>query len=674
MDVRVAALLHGNSDENIISHAFVTENLPYLHENVSRITLTFRLASGGGTQTRHFKTLDIPHPMILAGGGVYSGERPDNALKEEIQSERDSRSLRAEEEHLPMFIRKSDAQQGIPRVLPAFPKKNDKPSLSGATLTPSLQLASSQGNPASSVQTKPSNTISGILASSGKLARNVTAAAEASSAWGPSTGIALGGATMGTLGTGTAIYSATVAHGAKTIAQQTLELNREVFEHTKQKDAATATAAAAKSTPGVVRTSNSDSDSDDAESGVGGNSSKSTSVRAGRGRAGTPSAITRGRAKLSSTGAAASLVAMGDAHLSNKVFKSPRTITSSGSSAPPGRLQPHDSRFPVPRTTQELDIIFPTVPTHSFNTRAELPEDKPFQVLDKADIEMDVLSDLPVNEALVDLAEGTQHGLHAYTRGSSTAKASGSPSAEDAQTKKEESQSNVTGQDNFATTGPLPIAQRSDVLQTGSKAEAVGEVNNIYGASDHLNLQKDSTSSSNEQKQVQESETELRPQNEALPQQTEDQLSDMPSPAEFGQGSDSIPKISAAVTVEEQDYPCISFGRESTGGKTTLSTDSERAETDEVQLLISASDKDTSHDSVKNDEQEFEVEDSKSEESQITGDDTVENEVEGIEVEDEQIEDTGVDADSNDGEGPAIRGEPEGFLLGLHELKHARTV
>lgn len=673
IDVPVAALIDGSSDKNVISHAFVSENLPNVHENADRITLTFRPSSGGGSQSRHFRVLDVPHPMILGAGGVYSRQEPDKTIKGDINGGTDSRLLPAEEEHLLTVMQKPDSQQIIPHSISAPSKQNDKPSLSEAAITVSLPLESSQGDPTSSIHTKPRNTVSGILASSEKLARNVTAAAEASSAWGPSTGIALGAATMGTIGTGTAIYSATVAHGAKAVAKQTLELNREVFEHTKKKDAAAARAAAATSTPGVVRTSNSDSDSDDAESGVGGSSSKSTSVRARRGRASTPSAVTRGRAKLSSPGAAASQVAMGDVDLSNRFFKSPRTITSSGSSAPPGRLQPHDSRFPVPRTTQELDIIFPAVPTHSFNTRAELPEDKPFQVLDKADIEMDVLSDLPVNEALVDLAEGTQQGLHAYTRGSSTAKDSGSPSAEDAQTKKEESQSNVTGQDNFTTTGPLPIAQRSDVLQTGSKPEAVCEVNNIYGASDHLNLQKDSASSSNEQKQVQESETELRPQNEALPQQTEDQLNDMPSPAEFGQGSDSIPKISAAVTVEEQDYPCILFGRESTGGKTTLSTDSERAETDEVQLLISVSDKDTSHESAKNDEQEFEVEDSKSEESQITGDDTVENEVEGNEVEDEQIEDTGVDADSNDEE-PAIRGEPEAFLLGLHKLKHARTV
>lgn len=678
MDVRVAALLHGNSDENIISHAFVTENLPDLHENVSRITLTFRLASGGGTQTRHFKTLDIPHPMILAGGGVYSGERPDNAFKEGIQSERDSRLLPAEEEYLPMVIRKSDAQQVIPRAIPATSKQKDKLSLSGATITSSLPLASSQGNPASFVQTKPSNPGPELLASSRELAGKVrAAAAEASSAWTPATGIALGAASSTA---GISAFNAKVAYDVKTIARENVDLSRDVFEYTKKKDAAAATAAAATNTPSVARPSKSDSDSDNADSGVSASSSKHTSLRASRGRPTALPSVTPGRAQIFSPGTAAAQRAVDDGDLSMRpVLTSPPTLLLIGPTTPPGRLQPHDSSVTVPETAKELNIIFPAVSTHDFNARPPRPDHKPTQLVDGLSIEMNELLSLRGEEVMLNSAEQPQPGVHAYSHGHSTAKAAYPPSAEDSQVSKEERQGSMTLRDTSITTDAQPIARRSDVLLTASKAEAVGEVDNIYDASDHLSIQKDSTSSPDDQEQVQETEPELKTENEALPQQFEDQPSGMLSPAEFRRGSDSLHNVSAVVTVEEQDDPCISFGRESTGGKTASSTNSERAETGEVQLLISASDKDTSHDSAKNDEQEFEVEDSKIEESQIAGDDTVENEVEGSEVEDEQIEDeqiedTGVDADSNDGEEPAIRGEPEPFSLGLHELEHARTV
>lgn len=42
--------------------------------------------------------------------------------------------------------------------------------------------------------------------------------------------------------------------------------------------------------------------------------------------------------------------------------------------------------------------------------------------------------------------------------------------------------------------------------------------------------------------------------------------------------------------------------------------------------------------------------------------------VEGNEVKDEQIKDSGVEVDSKGKDEPTIRGEPEVFSLGLHQL------
>lgn len=76
----------------------------------------------------------------------------------------------------------------------------------------------------------------------------------------------------------------------------------------------------------------------------------------------------------------------------------------------------------------------------------------------------------------------------------------------------------------------------------------------------------------------------------------------------------------------------------------------------------------TSHESVKKDEQELEVKNSKIGEIQITRSDYEDEEVGGNEVNDAQMKDSGVEVDFKDKEEPTIRGEPEAFSLGLHEL------
>lgn len=87
----------------------------------------------------------------------------------------------------------------------------------------------------------------------------------------------------------------------------------------------------------------------------------------------------------------------------------------------------------------------------------------------------------------------------------------------------------------------------------------------------------------------------------------------------------------------------------------------------EHEVLMSAFGKATSPESVKKDEQEFEVENSKIGEIQITRSDHEEKEVGVDEVKDERIKDSGVEVDSKDKEEPTIRGEPEAFSLALHE-------
>lgn len=372
LDVPIAALIDGSSDENVISHDFLVEIVEHL-PHVRRITLTFRPASGGGTQSRHFTISHIPHPMILGAGGLYSQQGPEKFIEQDTFSGKGSTLSPTEQEYLPMVFQNTDAQQVIPRLVPATSNQQPIVSPSGASNTFSILEPLTQGDPISSIQTIPNNTGSGILASSGDLASNVAAAAGSSSAWGASNSIATGAAAVSVLAAGNSIYGTTVAHGARAqavrsadIAQKNLELNQEIFEHTKKKDAAAAAAAAAKNARAAVRSLRSDSDSDDADSGVGGSSSKSTSLRVGRGRAtAPPSAVSWEKAKAFSPNSAAAQGAKVDEDLSRiSGLPSPPTLPPSHSLAPTGRHL-HEISLPVPRTAQD----FPAVPTHSFDAR-----------------------------------------------------------------------------------------------------------------------------------------------------------------------------------------------------------------------------------------------------------------------------------------------------------------
>lgn len=688
LDVPIAALIDGSSDENVISHDFlveIVEHLPHVH----RITLTFRPASGGGTQSRHFTISHIPHPMILGAGGVYSQQGPERFIEQDTFSGKGSTLSPTEQEYLPMVFQNTDAQQVIPRLVPATSNQQPIVSPSGASNTFSVTAALTQGDPISSIQTIPKTTGSEILASSGGLARNVAAAAaESSSAWGPSNSIATGAAAVSVLAAGNSIYGTTVAHGARAqavrsadIAQKNLDLSREVFEHTKKKDAA---AAAATNAAAAVRSSKSDSDSDDADSGVGGSSSKSTSIRVSRSRAtATPSAVSQGKAKEFSPSSAAAQGAKGEEDLSRiSGLPSPPTLPPSHSSASTGRLKLHDSSFPVPRTPQELDTLLPPVPTHSFDVRPPSPEHKPLQSLDEPGIEMDELSGLRDNGVLADSAEGPHLGVHAYSDGSSITHPSCHPSAGDAQASKEERRDSITMHDNSITADALPSTPRLGeyaVVQTGSTSGVICEVGNDHGASDSSSLQQDSSSSLGEQKKVQESEHKLEPDDQVLVQQIEDQPSCISSPdtfEELGQGSESIPHISRQVTAEQQDDHGTPSYQAATGevdARTTSCTGSESAESVEEQLVISVVQKDTSdHESAQRDEHEFEVEDSNVEENQNERTGAQENEVEEIEVQghkvdDEQMKDIGAEADSKYGKEPRIKDEPKASSPGLHK-------
>lgn len=649
VEVPVAALLDRTSQTNFVSKAFVAEMLP--GADIGRyVTLTFRPSKGEATQSRHFEVVDyLPHPMILAGGGAYSGRGHPESTEGNAYEETGSTSSPAAAGHLPMITQSADSQQIVPRVTPTIP--NEKPvasplraseTVSVPALLPNLGLQA-QGGPISSPQATAKAPGSGILASSGELARTVTSAAEsqASSAWGPSTGIAMAALGTSTFAAGNSIYGTKVARGARAqavrsadIAQQNLDLNKRVFKYNKRKDAA-----AGANVGGRSRPPHSDSDSDDVDSAAGGSSSKSTSLRAGQARSNVPSAAPSRRAQASSRGAAQFPV--DDLELSKSSTLSPPTFPPRAFSNPQNRERPHDSNLPAPQTTQAFAIMFPRVPTHAFDDRP--PEGRSPQVMGGLDMEMDEFPRLRENE----------------------------------------------GQSNAAATDALPVIpvhHGHDAESSVTGGRVISDVDDAYRASVPQQTQ-GATLSSDGSELVREREPELTLDSEGLVQQSDDQPRAMASPAtveEPEQGPESTDRTATQAGTEGQDEQGILTHQESTGD------DLEPVHSAKAQLLTQTLDEYTIVGSAKKERQDLEVENGKVEnvqerktnleEDDVDGNrakdrkmkesgnettDSVEKQAGEKEDEDEQVDDICVEADSRDGEGSKIKAEAEAGSQGI---------
>lgn len=689
IDVPLAALLDTESSQNSVSQRFVNQTLDDYDWDIQKsaggnkqMTLTFRPAKGGTAQSRYFVVRDdISHPMILAGGGLFSGRGTRDYMK------RNPSLSPATDDYQPTVTQDADGQQFLPRVVTTMPNQRPVTSTFGLSNEVSFPAASGssnpqvQGNPISSTGALPKSTVSSTLESGRELARGVAAASE-SSTWGPSTGITLAAGVTGVgmlANSGYNSYVATKALDQTTksakISEQSLALNREVFEYTKASKSAAGTGTDTAGGPKSSKpASDSDSDSGDVDSHIGGSSSKSASLRLIQGRTTTPVAASpqrMQRSKVFSQGAAVQGAKANSNH-GNVSALHTRTLLASAPSAPHGPLQPHSNSLPSLTTSHEFDTNMRRLretraPTHDFDASTRPLESVTSRAVDGSEIEMDDLDSCRDVVVVSPLTERLQPGNHTDSDGPPATRAVLPHTAQYHQLSTEENQDNIARNENAMTAETPSVPATFDTRApppTGDRV--VSGLGDIDDATERLSLQQGSINSLDEQRQFRERETE--PGAEASALQFDEKNSSKTSVVDsnFHQTEllgEKTPNTLVKDKREEQEGPETPRYDESTGdtgGNTASRKGLEPAELLETQFLISSSLLSTDVDRANKDGHDCKIQDAQSQHHRTEGLKVEGEEGEGQVVEENEVERKdiiGGEVERHEAENKEVKGE-----------------
>lgn len=683
IDVPLAALLDIESSQNSVSQTFVNQILDDYDWDIQKstgrnkqMTLDFRPARGGTAQSRYFVVRDdIPHPMILAGVGLFSGRGTRDYMK------RNPSLSPATDDYQPTVTQDAGGPQFPTRVVTTMPCQRPVTSTLGGFNEVSFPAGPGgsnlqvQGNLISSTQALPKSIVSRTLESGRELARGVAAASE-SSTWGPSTGITLAAGVTGVgmlANSGYASYVATKAlHQTKRsaeISEQSLALHREVFEYTKaSKPAAGAGTGPKSSNP----TSDSDSDSGDVDSHIGGSSSKSASLRVIQGRTTTPVAASPQRMQRSKVFLQGAAVKgpWTKSDRGNVSALHTRTLLASAPSAPHGPLQPHSNSLPSLTSSHESDINMRRLretraPTHNFDASIRPLESVTSHTVDGSEIQMDDLDSR--RDVVVVSPERLQPGNRTDSDSLPATRAVLLHTAQYHQLSTEENQDNIARNENAMTAETPSFPTTFDTRApppTGDRV--VSELGDIDDATERLSLQQGSINSLDEQRQFRERETE--PGAEASALQSDEKNSSKISVVDsnFHQTEllgEKTPNTLVKDKREEQEGPETPRYDESTGdtgGNTASRKGLEPAELLETQFLISSSLLSTDVDRANKDGHDCKIQDAQSQHHRTEGLKVEGEEGEGQVVEENEVERKdiiGGEVERHEAENKEVKGE-----------------